>query len=49
VPATRGKGDHLVELQVVLPEHPDEDFVRAVTDWETKHPYDPRKRQEART
>jgi len=37
--------DHLVELQVVLPDHPDEGLVRGITEWEAKHPYDPRKRQ----
>ena len=37
-----GTGDHLVELQVVLPPAPDDDFVKAVTDWEAKHPYNPR-------
>lgn len=47
-PSTGGKGDHLIELQVVLPAHPDDEFVRAVTDWEAKHPYDPRKQREAR-
>ena len=45
VPSTRGDGDHLVELQVVLPDHPDEELVRGITEWEAKHPYDPRKRQ----
>jgi DnaJ-class molecular chaperone len=46
--STAGKGDHLVELQVVLPEQPDDEFVRTVIDWELKHPYDPRKQQEGR-
>jgi len=47
VPSPQGKGDHLVELQVVLPEHADEELVRSLTAWEAKHPYDPRKRQGA--
>ena len=46
VPSKDKSGDHLVELQIVLPEHPDEDLVRCITEWEAKHPYDPRKRQE---
>ena len=46
VPSKDKSGDHLVELQIVLPEHPDDDLVRCITDWEAKHPYDPRKRQE---
>ena len=45
VPSPGGKGDHLVELQVVLPDHPDDELVRSVTEWEAEHPYDPRKRQ----
>jgi DnaJ-class molecular chaperone len=49
VPSARGKGDHLVELQVVLPDHPDEELVRSVTEWEARHPYDPRKRQGAQS
>jgi DnaJ-class molecular chaperone len=43
VPAKSGPGDHLVELQVVLPDHADEEFVQAVAEWEAKHPYNPRK------
>jgi hypothetical protein len=38
-----------VELQVVLPDHPDEELVRGITEWEAKHPYDPRTKQEARS
>jgi len=49
VPSAREKGDHLVELQVVLPDHPDDELVRSVTEWEAKHPYDPRKRQGAQS
>jgi DnaJ-class molecular chaperone len=47
VPLAGGTEDHLVELQVVLPDHPDEELVRSITEWEAKHPYDPRKRQGA--
>jgi DnaJ-class molecular chaperone len=36
------KGDHLIELQVVLPAHPDEALERAVSEWESQHPYNPR-------
>jgi DnaJ-class molecular chaperone len=43
VASPQGKGDHLVELRVVLPAHPDEELVRNLTEWEAKHPYDPRK------
>lgn len=49
VPSAGGTGDHLVELQVVLPKHPDEELVRSVTEWEAKHPYDPRKSQGAQS
>jgi DnaJ-class molecular chaperone len=35
-------GDHLVELQVTMPPRPDEDLEKAVADWESQHPYDPR-------
>ena len=44
-----GHGDHLVELQVVLPDQPDDAFVQSVVEWEAKHPYDPRKQQEAQS
>lgn len=40
--SNRGIGDHFVELQVILPPAPDDDFVKAVADWEDKHPYNPR-------
>jgi len=36
------KGDHLVELQVVLPPHPNEALEKAVAGWESGHPYNPR-------
>jgi DnaJ-class molecular chaperone len=38
----KAKGDHLVELQVMMPPHPDADLEKAVSDWESHHPYDPR-------
>ncbi len=47
VPSPGGNGDQLVELRVVLPDHPDDELVRSVTEWEAKHPYDPRKSQGA--
>ncbi len=43
VSSKSGTGDHLVELQVVLPDQPDDAFVQSITEWESKHPYDPRK------
>lgn len=43
VPSQAGSGDHFVELRVVVPEAPDAAFVQSIVDWETKHPYDPRK------
>ncbi len=36
------KGDHLVELQVTMPPHPDEALEKAVSEWESRHPYNPR-------
>ena len=47
VPAAGGRGDHLVELKVVLPDHPDDELVASIIAWELKHPYDPRKAQGA--
>ncbi len=38
----RAKGDHLVELQVTMPPHPDAELERAISEWEQKHPYNPR-------
>jgi DnaJ-class molecular chaperone len=38
----KAKGDHLVELQVAMPPYPDEALEKAVADWESKHPYNPR-------
>ncbi len=49
VPSKGAAGDHYVELQVVLPDHPDDELVRYITEWEVKHPYDPRTKQEARS
>lgn len=49
VPGTGGTaGDHLMELQVFLPEAPDDELVRFATEWEAKHPYVPRQGQGAR-
>jgi len=36
------KGDHLVELQVMMPPHPDAELERFVSEWERQHPYNPR-------
>lgn len=47
VPSERGAGDQLVELQVVLPDKPDDELIRLVTEWESKNPYTPRGRQGA--
>jgi DnaJ-class molecular chaperone len=41
-PRSGQRGDHLVELRVVLPERPDAELERLITEWEGKHPYDPR-------
>jgi DnaJ-class molecular chaperone len=38
----RAKGDHLVELQVMIPPQPDAELERFVSDWEQRHPYNPR-------
>ena len=38
----KAKGDHLVELQVAMPPHPDEALEKAVAGWENEHPYNPR-------
>jgi DnaJ-class molecular chaperone len=43
VPSKTGAGDHMIELQVMLPTEPDDTFVQSVVAWETAHPYDPRK------
>ncbi|MGA9549738.1 MAG: J domain-containing protein [Rhodomicrobium sp.] len=36
------KGDQLVELQVMMPPHPDAALETAIADWEREHPYNPR-------
>ncbi len=36
------KGDHLVELQVMMPPNPDAALETFVADWEGEHPYNPR-------
>lgn len=41
-PRTGTKGDHLVELRIVLPPHIDEGLEKLVTEWEDRHHYDPR-------
>jgi DnaJ-class molecular chaperone len=48
VAAKSGHGDHLVELQVILPDHPDDALIKAVTEWEAQHPYHPRGAEEAK-
>jgi len=37
-----GNGDHFVQLEVRLPDHPDAELIDAVVAWEAKHPYNPR-------
>jgi DnaJ-class molecular chaperone len=34
-----GRGDHYVELKVVLPAQPDAELTRLVEEWSAKHPY----------
>lgn len=36
------RGDHFLELRVMMPDKPDETLEKLVTDWEREHPYDPR-------
>ena len=36
------KGDHLVELQVMTPPHPDAALESFIAGWEREHPYNPR-------
>jgi DnaJ-class molecular chaperone len=38
----RAKGDHLVELQVMMPPHPEAALETFIADWEREHPYNPR-------
>lgn len=40
---TSQRGDHLIEIRIMLPERPDTELERLVTEWEAQHPYDPRK------
>ncbi len=40
---SRQRGDHLVELRLMLPETRDDELEKLISDWETRHPYDPRK------
>ncbi|MEZ5923755.1 MAG: J domain-containing protein [Hyphomicrobiaceae bacterium] len=44
MPGQRGRapGDHLAELRIVLPDRPGEELERLVSEWEARHPYDPR-------
>lgn len=42
-PKSSKRGDHLIELRIMLPERPDAELERLVTEWEAQHPYDPRK------
>lgn len=41
-PRSTQSGDHFVELRVVLPDKPDAELERLISEWEAKHPYDPR-------
>ncbi len=36
------RGDHLVEIRIVLPTKPDEELEKLITAWEDGHPYNPR-------
>jgi DnaJ-class molecular chaperone len=44
--STGKRGDHMIELRIKLPEQPDEELRELISDWEAKHPYDPRKVKE---
>ena len=44
-----GAGDHLLELQVMLPPSPDDAFIQSVMAWEAAHPYDPRASGQSKT
>jgi DnaJ-class molecular chaperone len=44
-----GRGDHLIELEVVLPPAADAELEQFVADWEARHPYDPRQPGGGRT
>jgi DnaJ-class molecular chaperone len=39
----RVKGDHLIELQIMMPPHPDAALEEFVANWEREHPYNPRR------
>lgn len=39
-----GRGDHLVELRIALPQSPDPELAQLIAEWEARHPYDPRQR-----
>ncbi len=39
---TSQRGDHLIELRIVLPEKQDAELERLVSEWEAQHPNDPR-------
>jgi DnaJ-class molecular chaperone len=41
-PHASERGDHLVELRIMLPERPDTELERLVSEWEARHPYNPR-------
>ncbi len=40
--ATGKRGDHFVELRVMLPKSGSDELASLVADWEREHPYDPR-------
>lgn len=40
--ATGKRGDHLIELRIVLPKMGSEELAEFVANWERQHPYDPR-------
>ena len=39
---TSQRGDHMIELRVMLPDKPDAELEQFVSEWETRHPYNPR-------
>ena len=49
VPSKGATGDHLIELQVFLPDQPDDMLVQSITAWEAKHAYNSPKKQGALT
>jgi DnaJ-class molecular chaperone len=44
--ASGKRGDHLIELRVMLPKGGDDALAKMVADWEEKHPYNPREVRE---